>query len=728
VIAKHVSMRSLKRSDFAELLKYLTGEQDKNERVGLVSVTNGQSDRPDVALTEILNTQAQNMRAKSDKTYHLVVSFRAGEQPDGATLKSIEERISAALGYGEHQRVSVVHYDTDNVHIHIAINKIHPIRHTIHSPYCDHVTLGRICETLEREFDLQPDNHQARKRGAENRAEDMERHAGTESLLGWIQRECREQIESARSWAELHQVMRSNGLELRERGNGLVIVAGDGTAVKASSVGRNYSKSSLEARFGAFEPAPDRQAGERPARWYEQKPMRSRADTTELYARYKSEREDAGTSRTAEWARARDRKNRLIEAAKRTGRLKRAAIRLLGIGRLGKKILYAATSKKLVAEIAKINKQYFEERQEIHDKHRRGAWADWLRAQASEGDQEALAALRARHAAQGLTGDTLAGTGASTKPAHRHPWQDSVTKKGTIIYCVGATAVRDDGDNLKISRGADQDGLQVALRIAMERYGQNIRVNGSAAFKEQITRAAAAANLSVTFDDPALERRRQELMQPATKENKHEPSARSEQGRSAGSRAVRSGAAGAGSAGAAQAGRAAASRTGGCAKPDIGRVGRSPPPAGRNRLRSLSELGVVRIASGPEVLLPGHVPGHVEQQGTAANNGVRRDIPGPGRLAAPLAAADKYVFEREQTRARCSDIPKHHRYDGFQGPAVFAGIRKVDGHSLAMLRLGEEVMVLPIDEATARRLKRLAPGTAVSVTSQGSIKKKGRSR
>ncbi len=30
------------------------------------------------------------------------------------------------MGYADHQRVSAVHYDTDNVHIHIAINKIHP--------------------------------------------------------------------------------------------------------------------------------------------------------------------------------------------------------------------------------------------------------------------------------------------------------------------------------------------------------------------------------------------------------------------------------------------------------------------------------------------------------------------------------------------------------------------------------------------------------------------------
>ncbi|MDO9013671.1 MAG: relaxase/mobilization nuclease domain-containing protein, partial [Polynucleobacter sp.] len=145
MIAKQVPMQSVKKSDFAGLVKYITDEQSKNERVGHVTVTNCQSDRPEVAITEVLNTQVQNTRAVSDKTYHLIVSFRAGEQPDDATLKAIEARICDGLGYGDHQRVSAVHHDTDNLHIHIAINKIHPTRYTINEPYNAYHTLGQLC-------------------------------------------------------------------------------------------------------------------------------------------------------------------------------------------------------------------------------------------------------------------------------------------------------------------------------------------------------------------------------------------------------------------------------------------------------------------------------------------------------------------------------------------------------------------------------------------------------
>jgi hypothetical protein len=729
-------MQSVKKSDFAGLVKYITDEQSKNERVGQITVTNCQSDKPEVAITEVLNTQAQNTRAVSDKTYHLIVSFRAGEQPDDATLKAIEARICDGLGYAEHQRVSAVHHDTDNLHIHIAINKIHPTRYTINEPYNAYHTLGQLCDKLERDFGLEQDNHQAQKLGAENRAGDMECHAGVESLLGWIKRDCYDQIQGAQSWAELHQVMRTNGLDLHERGNGLVITADDGTTVKASSVGRDCSKNKLEARFGVFEPSPERQADERATHKYEKKPMRSRVNTVELHARYKNEQQNASASLAVERAKAIDRKTRLVEAAKRSGRLKRAAIKLIEGAGPGKKIMYAATSKTLKDEIQRINKQYLKERQEIYDKYQRQAWADWLRTNATGGDQEALSALRAREAAQGLKGNTVAGK-PGQKAVKSRTMQDSITKKGTIIYRVGPTAVRDDGDKLNVSRGANQDGLQVALRMAMERYGERITVNGTAAFKEQIAQAAAAAKLPITFDDVALERRRQELSQPTTQENKHEqPGARADRGRAdsrrnglVGLATTRVNTAGADLARVGAIGRKPVSGGGFPGKPDIGGIGRRPPPQSQNRLRGLSELGVVHIASRSEVLLPRDVPGHLEQQGTKPDNGVRRDIFGTGGVAGGFGSADKYIAEREAKRLNSFDIPKHSRYTyGNDGAAVFAGIRQIEGQALALLKRGEEVMVLPIDDATARRLKRVAVGEAVTVTQKGSIKTKGRSR
>src|SRR5690606_37280170 len=354
------------------------------------------------AITEILATQHRNTRAKGDKTYHLIVSFRAGEQPSADTMRVIEERICAGLGYGEHQRVSAVHNDTDNLHIHIAINKCHPARHTMHEPYYSHRALAEICTTLERDYGLERDNHEPRQRGAEGRAADMERHAGVESLVGWIKRECLEEIKCAQSWLELHQVMHDNGLELRERANGLVIEAGDGTMVKASTLARELSKPKLEARLGPFEASPERRARTKAKRQYQKDPIRLRVKTVELYARYKGVQQGLTVARAGALAEAKRRKDRAIESAKKVAATRRAAIKHLTDGRLTKKLLYAQVSAALRADLEAIHKRYDQERAAIYQTHSRRTWADWLKQQATAGDGRALDALRAREAAQGL--------------------------------------------------------------------------------------------------------------------------------------------------------------------------------------------------------------------------------------------------------------------------------------------------------------------------------------
>ena len=698
-------MESVKKSNFSGLVIYITNEQNKNERVGEVTVTNCHSDQAEAAMIEVLNTQAQNTRAASDKTYHLLISFRPDEQPDATTLKAIEMQICESLGLGDHQRISAVHHDTDNLHLHIAINKIHHTTHTIKDPYNAYFTIGQVCERLERDFGLEPTNHIGLKCGAENRADDMENHTDIESLIGWIKRGCYDQLQEASSWKEMHQVLQENGLKLHERGNGFAITAEDGTTIKASSIGREFSRSKLESKLGAFQQPSEEQE---PIRKYQKKPMRSRIDTAKLFDRYKKEQKEYSTVQKVALAKVAERKKKKIESVKKSSQNKRAAMKHIGIRGVEQKILSATISSTLKTDINVINKKYQKERQKIYDTYKRQTWADWLRTKATGGDQEALEALRAREVARKLKGNTVAGE-AEPRPLNFKPNQDSITKKGTIIYCVGDTVLRDAGDKLKVSRGADDEGMGVALRMAMERYGNSIHVNGSAAYKEKMAQAAATAKLPITFDDAALESRRQELLQQTiAKESKH---------------------------GHRNPGQSNTSRASGPTriidKPNVGRIGERPPPESQNRLRRLSELGVVHIASGSEVLLPGHVPDHLEQQGTQSVDRLRRFVSEPFRMTGTVDAAGKYIAEREEKRLKGIDIPRHSIFDhdkDTDGPASFAGIRWVDGKALALLRCGEEMKVLPVDDTAAERLQRLTIGTAVKVTGQGTIKKLGMRR
>jgi hypothetical protein len=92
----------------------------------------------------------------------------------------------------------------------------------------------------------------------------------------------------------------------------------------------------------------------------------------------------------------------------------------------------------------------------------------------------------------------------------------------------------------------------------------------------------------------------------------------------------------------------------------------------------------------------------------------------------------QYVEEREAKRSKGFDIKKHRRYTAPEKAAEvvmrYAGTRCKSGEWLALFELGEVVDVMPVDQATASRLKRLVIGDVVTVTAQGSIKTRGRSR
>ena len=81
-------MKSPQKSRFGKLVTYLLDPQGKKKtRVGEVVITNCVSTDTTWAVREIAATQWLNTRAKSPRTYHLIISFKAGANPDAQTLR-----------------------------------------------------------------------------------------------------------------------------------------------------------------------------------------------------------------------------------------------------------------------------------------------------------------------------------------------------------------------------------------------------------------------------------------------------------------------------------------------------------------------------------------------------------------------------------------------------------------------------------------------------------------
>ena len=463
---------------------------------------------------------------------------------------------------------------------------------------------------------------------------------------------------------------------------------------------------------------------------YSLKPIHMKINTSILYARYQEEQNNAKYNCASDLSRARVRKNQLIESAKRGGRLKRAAIKLLRGTPVTKKALYALTSQAVQSNIEEAKTKYVKERESIYLKYQRSTWADWLKLKALEGDSEALNALRSREVRQNLKGNVVAGRGMNSGESNLKIKTDNITKTGTVIYRVGTSAIRDDGELINMSRGSSEDGIAAALHMAMNRYGECITVKGSDAFKEQVVSVAAQLKLNLRFDNEQLELQRQHLIKtPKAKEKNHESRRQSDLNRRGANRGsdenIRSISIINPNTRTAR-GRSITGRT---SKPHIGRIGQQPPPESKNRLRGLSQLGMVQLSKRGEMLLPSHVSGHLEHQRTQSNDGMRRNVSRPGAVNFISDAADKYIAERELKRQKIADILMHRRHHKNDvGLVQFAGIRQVDGEMLVLLHRQNQMIVLPMDSATVERLKRLPIGDDILLTSKGIVTNRGRKR
>lgn len=610
MIIRHIPMKSARLSSFSSLVKYIVDEQNKQERVGKIRISNCNSIDPTWAIQEVLATQARNQRAKGDKTYHLLISFAPGENPSQEILKAIEERVVSSIGFKEHQRISAIHHDTDNLHIHVAVNKIHPTTFNMIEPYKAYRTFAEAASTLEIEYGLEITNHRTRKSRSENLADDMEQHSGIESLINWIKRNYREQIDQANNWKEVHKILALHDLEMRIKANGLVFCNEKGLMVKASSISRGFSKKNLESKLGEFEPSPYRME-KASQNVYRCEPLNKQVIGKEIYARYLHEKQHGKTLLAEKLKSLREAKARLIAKVKKRGRMKRAALKLLKAPRSQKKYLYKQISKTLLSDLEKIRKNYAEERNSLINSHKKNTWADWLRYKAQQGDKDALTAMRYRNR-KNKTNYTLSGQLPDISSADIGQ-VDSITKEGTEIYKAGMAVIRNTGKEIKITKGGSIAALKKAIEMAQKNYGNCIQVNGPPLFKKIIIQLTVQNNIPITFADPEMESQRQKITPQQEKHHEQSRRYRFNDGR----RTSRSDEV----AGTTH-GEGSLSRT----KPNAISTRQGPPAEGQNSLRNLSQLDMVQLTGRSKVLLPDNAYDQLERQRLQPNNHVRRGV------------------------------------------------------------------------------------------------------
>jgi len=312
VIVRH-QRGSASNRGFRHLARYIRGREAEPRATWFLAANlPGVAGRDDLELACKLvdAVQAQNTRAGTKRTYHLVISLHPNDRRlERKELQQIVKRLVDTLGFSEHQYIAVRHDETDHEHIHVAINKIHPETFRIHSPAWDHQKLFSGARALERELDLIPLPSRTRERERiPQRVIDCEAHQGIHSFARWAREKLRPALRSSelRTWDDVHDVCGRLGVVARPHGNGLVFEdATRAVRVKASFIDRELSQTRLCERLGAFQSASERQREAAHEARHRYSPMPARAPQS-LWKEYERTLQEARARRERDWARYRD--------------------------------------------------------------------------------------------------------------------------------------------------------------------------------------------------------------------------------------------------------------------------------------------------------------------------------------------------------------------------------------------------------------------------------------
>ncbi|PCI40975.1 MAG: relaxase [Rhodospirillaceae bacterium] len=287
-------------SSFKKLAEYISAAKEDGEKLDdfwMVNTMAGDGiDDLDLAILEIDTTQALNTQTTVNKSYHLVISFR-DEKPSPEALHDIEREFADALGFGEHPRVVGTHDNTENFHMHVGYSRIHPKTLKAHYPSWDFRALENTCRTMEEKHGLKVDlgrKDKIKPNQKPQAAHDKETHTWEQSFYGFVQNfkpPLMEALNKSKNWQELHVSFAKYDLELRKRGNGLIIGNRPRPNIKpqftkASGLDRSFSKGALEKRFGPFQGPKKSTEHVKPMFHYSRDPVTRHPNQARLWHRY----------------------------------------------------------------------------------------------------------------------------------------------------------------------------------------------------------------------------------------------------------------------------------------------------------------------------------------------------------------------------------------------------------------------------------------------------------
>ncbi|EBG6971478.1 relaxase NikB [Salmonella enterica subsp. enterica] len=214
--------------------------------------------------------QARYAKDDTDPVFHYILSWQSHESPRPEQIYDSVRHTLKALGLSSHQYVSAVHTDTDNLHVHVAVNRVHPDTGYLNCLSWSQEKLSRACRELELKHGFAPDNgcwihapgsRIVRKTAAERDRQNAWTRGKKQTFHEYVSQTAVAGLRSepVHDWLSLHRRLAEDGLYLTLQNGSFMVMDGwdrNREGVQLDSFGPSWNGDKLRKKMGEYTPVP----------------------------------------------------------------------------------------------------------------------------------------------------------------------------------------------------------------------------------------------------------------------------------------------------------------------------------------------------------------------------------------------------------------------------------------------------------------------------------------
>lgn len=254
------------------LTDYITDAKGKSKDQAKIAYTGGRGFIGDSFICQQaeMTALAEDATKSTNPITHWMMSWKQGEKPSHEQVEQAIDILLEELELKDHQTIYALHQDTDNIHLHLAVNRVHPdTLKVIKSGGGFDIDIAQ--RAIAKIEDVQGWQRENRGRyqvveGQTKRiqypakptlepgqiAQQIESHQGIKSAERMAIETGADLIRAAHDWDDLHDSLADRGMRYEQYGTGAYLYVGE-TKLKASSAGRDCSLPQVQKRLGAYQ-------------------------------------------------------------------------------------------------------------------------------------------------------------------------------------------------------------------------------------------------------------------------------------------------------------------------------------------------------------------------------------------------------------------------------------------------------------------------------------------